>query len=227
MIVLLLPMTTSGTANAITDLQFKVLLDEKPIGFHRFRITEDSSSRTIEIDAEFDVRVLFVPVYRYRHSNTEIWENGCLARIDSETDSNGKSYVVAGRRDGDVYDISTLGASQSYRRDCLMSFAYWDRDILQQDKLLNAQTGELIDVEIESLGTTRLSLTGMEIEAQGYRIRSDEQAVDIKVWYAVSDGRWLSLESRLDNGRVMRYVPSSEEQTAWNTSIEVSQPQVM
>ena len=213
-VVLAISANAWSKKSAVDDLQFEVLLDGKPIGFHHFRIIDGVDARTIEVNAEFDVRVLFVPVYRYRHSNTEVWQDGCLARIESQTDSNGKLFAVSGQRGSDNYNIKTGSVSQSYPLDCLMSFAYWDREILQQELLLNAQTGEVIGVEIQSLGEQRLDLADREVVAEVYRIVSIAEGIDIKLWYAASSGRWLSLESRLENGRLMRYLPLADAQLA-------------
>lgn len=205
---LALPALAPADSGAVEDFKFQVLLDDKPIGFHNFRVIEQQAGRTIEIDAEFDVRVFYVPVYSYRHSNRELWQDGCLARIDSATDDNGERFVVQGRKSGQTYTISTDSETQSYRVDCLMSFAYWDRQMLQQRRLLNAQTGEIIDVNIKPLGETALLLGGEEVAADGYRIVAEPQDLDIEVWYRRSDGRWLALESRLESGRLLRYVPA-------------------
>jgi hypothetical protein len=204
----LLPGNASATSGSAKDLRFQVLLDDERIGSHSFRITEESSTRTIESDASFDVRVLFVPVFNYRHSNTEIWRDGCLVKMDAQTDSNGKLYRVETRKENSAYRIGTNTTTEAYPADCLMSFAYWDRQILQQERLLNAQTGAVVEVDIEPLGETTIELGGRHVAADGYRIVAQDQDVDIKVWYNRADGSWLSLESRLKNGRLMRYLPA-------------------
>ena len=209
--VALLPGNATATSGSAKDLQFRVLLDDEPIGSHSFRITGDSLKRTIESDASFDVRVLFVPVFSYRHSNTEIWRDGCLIQMDAQTDSNGKQYRVEGRKDDSAYRIGTNTATEAYPADCLMSFAYWDRQILQQSRLLNAQTGAVVEVDVEPLGETALELGGRDVAVDGYRIIAEDQGVDIKVWYSRADGDWVSLESRLKNGRLMRYLPANPE----------------
>ena len=206
--VALLPGNATATSGSAKDLQFRVLLDDEPIGSHSFRITGDSLKRTIESDASFDVRVLFVPVFSYRHSNTEIWRDGCLIQMDAQTDSNGKQYRVEGRKDDAAYRIGTNTATEAYTADCLMSFAYWDRQILQQSRLLNAQTGAVVEVDVEPLGEMTLELGGRDVAVDGYRIIAEDQDVDIKVWYNLADGGWVSLESRLKNGRLMRYLPA-------------------
>jgi hypothetical protein len=223
---LALPALVWAETGAVNDFKFQVLLDDKPIGFHNFRIVESEARKAIEIDAQFDVQVLFVPVYTYRHHNRELWRDGCLARIDSETNANGERYAVRGRRSGPTYTISTASATQSHPVDCLMSFAYWDRQMLQQERLLNAQTGEVIEVNIKPLGEAVLTLGSEEVAADGYRIVAEPQDVDIQVWYARSDGRWLALESRLASGRMLRYVPAEADLLAWSKARAVSTVEV-
>ncbi len=204
-------LATSGLA--IGDLsegklRFQVLLDDKPIGSHSFRILESDSQRVIESAAAFDVSVLFVPVFSYRHSNTEVWRDGCLVRLDSATDSNGKHYRVEARQETSALAVVTESAARTYPADCLMSFAYWDRRILGQERLLNAQTGELVEVDILPLGTSEITLGDLALAADGYHILAESEGFDIRVWYSQADGRWLALESRLPNGRLMRYIPT-------------------
>jgi hypothetical protein len=199
---------SAGAVDAAREHAFEVLLDGKSIGSHRFLVRDRGPERTISSEASFDVRVLFVPVYSYRHSNAESWRDGCLQRIESETDSNGKPYRVSGEAVGNAFTLSTAGGERVYPGDCLMTFAYWDRQMLQQDRLLNSQTGELVDVDIESLGRQRLELRDVPLEAEAFRITSTtDDGIDIRLFYEVGSGRWLSLESKLDGGRTMRYVP--------------------
>ena len=164
-------MTTPGLSiaalSAKDELIFKVSLDDKPIGVHRFRISDEGAMRVVDSEASFDVRILGVPVYRYRHSNSETWENGCLKRIDSETDANGTPYAVDLSKTAMGYRIVTPSETQTYEGDCLMSFAYWDRRCLQQQRLLNTQTGELITVEILSLGESQRQVANQMLSVQG------------------------------------------------------------
>lgn len=200
---------STGTHAAVDEFRFNVLLDEKPIGSHSFRLKQEDAGLRVQTEAAFDVQVLFVPVFSYRHSNTEVWRGGCLHQIRSQTDSNGDRYQVLGQTVGDGFLVNTESETQTYTADCVMSFAYWDRNILSQNRLLNAQTGELIDVDVEPLGVRQITLDERQVSADGYRIVSTAEQVDIRVYYRRSDGRWLSLESKLGNGRIMRYLPAA------------------
>lgn len=189
-------------------LAFEVLLDDKPIGSHSFIIRDDGQQRIVETRASFDVNFLFVPVFSYRHSNTEIWQNGCLERISSTTDSNGELYEVGLQRDAEGYKVTTGTGDANHGVECLMSFAYWDKRFLEQDRLINTQTGEVVPVRVQPLGESLLEIAGREIATEGYRVLSETEGVDIKVFYDDATGRWVSLETLLEGGRTMRYVPA-------------------
>lgn len=85
---------TAAATGEPTDYAFRVLLDEREIGAHEFRIAHEGDREIVESRADFDVRLLFVNVYSYEHRDREVWEDGCLARLDSETDDNGRRFAV-------------------------------------------------------------------------------------------------------------------------------------
>lgn len=205
--LLLLLLATAASVHAgMTEYRFRVLLDDDEIGSHRFRVSREADREQVEINADFAVTFLGITVYSYDHDNVEQWRDGCLLRIDSSTDDNGDRYAVDGRDQGGSFELATQDGERRLDADCVMSFAYWNRDYLRQTRLLNSQNGEYLDVEVEAGGIERLRFDEREIDAERYRLRNRERDVDITVWYAVASGEWLCLESRVD-GRVIRYLP--------------------
>ena len=209
-LALLLAGAATAASSGEERLRFQVLLDDRPIGTHEFRIAAESDHRIVESRAHFDVRVLFVPVFSYSHANTEVWVDGCVQRLDSETDSNGRPYRVSLDRAAGGYRIATRDGAVEEPAECINTFAYWDPAFLRQSRLLNSQTGELIDVEVEPLGVVELDWPGLAGPVEGFRILAESDGVDIRVYYTEAGRRWVALESRLENGRLMRYLPAVE-----------------
>lgn len=194
---------------ANNEMKFKVLLDDKEIGYHSFKILDEGDTTTISINAEFDVKVLFINAYSYRHENTETWQSGCLRAIESSTNSNGKRFQVSGESVNGAFELATLGTSQSLKQDCVMTFAYWDQSFLSQSRLLNAQTGDYIEVQTRPLGKRSFDVDGSAVAADGFGILSDDGKLNIKVWYLEKNKRWIALESHIDNNKILRYVPAA------------------
>jgi hypothetical protein len=209
---LALSVTLIGDARAstpeVTDTwRFNVLLDDKPIGHHDFIVRRTETGQRVDISADFDVRFLRIPVYSYRHINTETWADGCLRRLDSRTDDNGERLSVSARQSGEKVVIETGEQVQEVHSECVMSFAYWNRDLVSNNELLNAQTGEMVRVNIEPVIATPPAEKLDPAELDAYRITSADGSVQIEVAYARDTGRWLYLESKLESGRVLRYLP--------------------
>jgi hypothetical protein len=183
--------------------QFAVFLDDRRIGTHRFDFmtSPPGDSTTVRSAASFTVKILGIPAYRYHHQTSEAWRDGCLETLAANTDDNGRQLHVQAKRDGDALRVTREGDARTLP-GCVMSYAYWDRRLLTQKRLLNPQTGEYDAVRIEAFGHEPLDLPGRRIAAERYRISSAGMHIDL--WYA-PDGEWLQLDSTTRDGRRLRY----------------------
>lgn len=196
----------SASSSVQNRWEFEVLLDDKKIGYHDFIVSEESGEQTVSMEAKFNVKLLFVNVFNYKHRNEEIWRDNCLASIDAQTVSNGKDFVVRGQAAADQFQLQTASTEKGLPQ-CVMTFAYWNPDFLKAERLLNSQTGDYEEVSIEEEGVEELLVDGKEIQAIRYSVTG--AAAPITLWYAVADHRWLALESVVGGGRVLRYKPVS------------------
>jgi hypothetical protein len=177
-----------------------VLLDGREIGNHSFALRGAGVQRELLSRAQFDVRLLGVPVYRYRHEALEQWSGGCLRELTSRTETNGAREQVRARTHGERLLVERNGASRQHA-GCVRSFAYWDPQILSARQLLNSQTGELVPVSITPLGVETLTVLGQPRSVQRHRI--DAPRLQIDLWYAGS--QWVALEASDEGGRRLRY----------------------
>jgi hypothetical protein len=174
--------------SAVTEWTFRALLDDQPIGTHRYTLQTEGDERTVRSDARFAVKVLGITAYHYRHAATEHWRGDCLTRLSATTDDDGKPNKV-----------HLEGAEL---KGCVMSFAYWNPKIEAQTRLLNAQTGRLEEVRVEALGEGQLSVRGTPTPAVRWRING--LAAPIDVWYSTR-GEWIGLDSTVAGGRKLSY----------------------
>lgn len=181
--------------------RFRVLLDGEPIGQHRFGLHDEGAQRTLRSEARFDVKLLGLTVYRYRHEATERWQGGCLVELTARTDDDGNISLVQARRHGAGLHVRSPGGEQVLE-GCVFTFAYWNPAMLEQARLLNAQTGEAEAVRIESLGDSTVEARGGTVPARRYRITGPERPVEL--WYS-PEGDWLALESTVSGGRRLSY----------------------
>ncbi len=194
----------ASMANASSQYSwdFEVSLGDKVIGYHRFELSRQNDMTYVSSEASFSVNFLFFNAYRYQHNNHEVWQGECLHSIQSQTNDNGKIIKVNGDRHNGILNIKTTGEG-NILQGCINTFAYWNIDFLNNDRLLNAQTGELIPVTVKQLGTTTIIVRGEPTDANHYRLIAEE--FNLELWYAVEDREWLALQSTTSDGAVLRY----------------------
>lgn len=174
---------------------FAVTLDGKPIGTHRFVVSGDVAQRTVDSSAQFDVKLLGITVYRYRHQARERWQGDCMRELQSSTDDDGKA--------------STVG--QRFDSECLMGFAYWNPRMTAQQRLVDPQTGRIENVRLERLGDAQIDMQGRPVAATGWRLLAAKQ--NITLWYAQPSGRWIALDAATAGGRTVSYrLPAVSQQ---------------
>ena len=182
------------------EWNFRVLLDGKEVGWHRYVVRGDGAATEVESRAQFDVRFLLLNAYSYRHTARERWRGACLDELESRTETNGRVEKVAAVASDDA--VVVAGPSGDTRLPgCVMSFAYWDPRILRATRLLNSQTGELLPVSVAERGTERINVAGRNVAATRHRLSAPNLQIDL--WYA--DGRWVALEAPTPGGRTLRY----------------------
>jgi uncharacterized protein DUF6134 len=180
---------------------FRVYLDNDPIGYHNFTLTAHGEVRELKSVAHYQVKILFVTAYAYDHHATEIWRGDCLERLDSDSDDDGKRLSVHARREGEALAVDAPEGHYSLA-GCSMSFAYWNPLMLQQTHLINPETGEDILVTITASGEEDIRVRAAAVHAQRYHLHSAKLEIDL--WYSAG-GEWLALESP-EKGRRLRYV---------------------
>jgi hypothetical protein len=194
-------LSSAPLAADVRAWNFRVFLDDSEIGYHRFTLRQGAGERELTSEARFDVKFLFLTAYQYRHEATERWRGDCLAGVTARTNDNGELYRVEAARDGERFVVRTH-AGRDDLPGCVMTFAYWNPDMLRQTRLLNVQTGEYTDVAVTPVGREIITVRGRTMDARRYALRGEKIAIDL--WYSADDD-WLALESTTAGGRRVRY----------------------
>ena len=192
---LLAPFAPAQDVDVATgEWDFTATLDDQPIGTHRFVVSGGGAQRSVDSRAQFVVRVLGLPVYRYRHASQERWQGDCLRELRADTDDDGRRQQVSERFDG----------------DCVMAYAYWNPRLVEQRQLVDPQTGRAQPVRFERVPDAAIAFQGRAVPARGWRLSTERQRITI--WYAAESGRWIALDAATAGGRRLAYrvLPAGE-----------------
>jgi hypothetical protein len=175
--------------------EFDAVLNDKVIGQHTF-IYEDE--KTVS-DANFKFEYLFMD-FIYQHKSSETWQGNCLKTISSRTDDDGDMYDVSGYMEAYQFMVTTNNKTSELPL-CVMTFAYGNPKILDQKKLMNAQNGEYMDVDIQFLREENHMVKGKDILTDLWQIeaKGDDGDLLVYLWYD-KNMNWVSLKSQTPIG---------------------------
>jgi hypothetical protein len=199
---LLLAIAGTAQASKSDRYNFRVYLDDEPIGTHKVQLTQQKQQQTVDIKANFTVKALFLNIFRYNHSNSETWNGRCLQAIDARTRVNGENQFVKSKAGGKPLKLETHEGEKTVE-GCIRTFAYWDKELLKSSRqLLNTQTGEVVPTSLQPRGVEEIEVADKRIKAKRYTLSAGKDTIDL--WYSMNN-RWIALESVTRIGKKLRY----------------------
>lgn len=193
---------TQSDAPAPDALAFEVLRKGKPIGTHTIAFTPNGDRLQVDIDIRLDVKFLMFNAYSYRHRNQEIWRDGRLVRIETKTDDDGEDFFVRGRANARGFEVDGSGG-KAVAPAGIIPTSYWDPAIVTRNKLLNTQTGELMEVSVAPGDETEFRVGDRTVSARHYVMSGD---LDLELWYDPT-GTLTRIRFEASDGSTIDYRP--------------------
>lgn len=184
------------------EWSFEVYLDQQKIGTHTFSLDQNQ----LQSRANFKVKVLFINAYRYQHQADEQWQGNCLSQLTAHTEENKEITDVKGAIQNNKFVLDKNGSTQTLP-GCIMTFAYWNPEILKQSRLLNPQNAEYLDVTVTDEGSKTIEVKGQTTLTHQYRLNGRLKGKDklkITLWYDQQQ-QWVALESITPEGYKIKY----------------------
>ena len=186
------------------QINFQVQLNDKDIGFHEFNVQNNRISNK----AQFDVKLWFIPAYKYRHTATEVYKDNCLIQLESETQDGADFFELSSLADSAFFKIKVNDKDFNHPA-CSQTFRYWDIQFTEQNLAINPQDGEIfklsfskdIDEEVKTKKNTFLA-NKFTLHA----INDQDEKFHIELWYEQNSKKWIKLKSYLKDDNVITYI---------------------
>lgn len=162
------------------EMAFKVLRKDSDIGTHSISFRREGEDLHVEISIDLEVGFGPITLFEYTHRNHEVWRDGRLLRLDSRTNDNGDSHEVTVRRTDDGLRVEATGIESYTAPANSIPTSYWHPDTVAQSRMINTQTGEMVDIDIEPAGEERIAVAGEIRRATKYEVSGD---IDLRLWY--------------------------------------------
>jgi hypothetical protein len=183
-IAFLVATTSARAQDAPRELAFDVFRKGEPIGSHVIDFQRRASGELeVSVDIRLEVKLLFVTVFRYEHSNHEVWRDGDLQRIETRTNDDGEDFFVKGALRSKGFAVESSSGSYVAPRDVIPT-SWWNIETLNRHELLNSQRGELMAVTITPAGEEQVQTAAGAVPARHYLV---EGGAKLELWYDPDD----------------------------------------
>ena len=197
----------TGAANASilappgNRLAFSVLREGKEIGTHTLIFARNGDVWTIQVAIDLLIKLGPVPLFRYEHRATEIWNGASFASVEAQTNDDGARTTLRAQRGPDAVIV---GSSQQGKYDApanALPSTHWNRRMLD-GPFINTQTGQLMKSAVSPRGAGVVeTASGRSVSVRRYEIAGPPV---LETWY---DERltWTGLQFKARDGSQVIY----------------------
>lgn len=189
-------------------LMFTAYRNGNLLGTHKIDFSKTGERLVVDIEIAFDVKLAFIPFYRYRHRNREVWEDGKLLTLDTETDDNGAAFNVRAEQVSGRVLVTGSSGKLDLPGDTLTT-SYWNEGAVTAGEWLDTQAGNLVRSTVTKRQPEPVMVEGRSVQAVPYDLEGD---ITCRLWYA--DGRWAKLAFAGEDGSMIDYALEKPDEQA-------------
>ena len=158
--------------------EFDIVRKNKIIGSHKIKFTQDEDSLNIETKIDIEVKVLFIPAYKFTHNSLEIWIDGSFTKIDAYTDfEDEREYFIDGNDENGFFLASGMDGDLKLDENILPS-NFWNINVLNEKKLFDTQKGIVREIKTEFLGDEEIKINKNTYNCQKFSLNASSNPKD-------------------------------------------------
>lgn len=171
------------------EIVFEIFRNGESFGMHRLQFEENGNQTRVLINIEMAYKIGPIALFRYTHSNEEIWQGNKIISMTSQTYDDGKDYTVNAVW-GDVLQVAVN--DQTFEAPSqILTTSYWNPVTINSKRLLNTQKGVIQDIDVNYAGEVQIDGPQGPVAADHYKVMAK---FPIDVWYDAKSREWVGLK---------------------------------
>ena len=177
--LLILPSITS--AFPIPDdkeVSFDVIRKNKIIGNLTTKFIEDEENLVLHSILDINVKILFIPAYKFFQETRETWHNGNFISINGFTDfEDDREYKINGKDEDGFFKVTGMDGLLELDEN-IIPLNYWNKDILKEKKLFDTQKGIVRRISVKKLKDEKIKINDSKLLAEKYIFNATKNPKD-------------------------------------------------
>ena len=169
---------------------FDIIRKNKIIGNIITTFNKKNDKLIIETILNIEVKVLFIPAYKFYQRSKETWLNDQFIEFDGYTDfEDDREYFVTGKLLDNGFLISGMDGKKIVKKN-IFPLNYWDINILNQEEVFDTQKGIIRKINTEKLPNEIIIIDNIEIKTKKFKLNASKNPKDLgpfpeyTLWYS-------------------------------------------
>ncbi len=150
------------------EVNFDVLRKNKVIGSLTTKFLEENENLILHSVLEIEVKVLFIPAYKFFQETKETWRNGNFIAIDGFTDfEDDREYKIDGKDENGKF-IATGMDGLIEMDENIVPLNYWNKEMLKEKEVFDTQKGIVRDINVKKLKNEKIKINNIKLDSEKF-----------------------------------------------------------
>ena len=146
------------------EVSFDVVRKNKIIGNLNIKFINDKENLILHSVLNIEVKILFIPAYKFFQETKETWNNGNFLSIDGFTDfEDDREYKIDGKDENGIFRATGMDGLLELDEN-ILPLNYWNKQILKEKEVFYTQKGIVRKISVEKLKDEKIKINNSKIE---------------------------------------------------------------
>ena len=190
------------------EVSFDVVRKKKIIGNLNIKFINDKENLILHSVLDIEVKVLFIPAYKFFQETKETWINGNFVSIDGFTDfEDNREYKIDGKDENGVFRVIGMDGLLELDEN-IVPLNYWNKQMLKEKEVFDTQKGILRKISVEKLKDEKIKINNSKIETEKFIFNASKNPKDkgpfpeYTLWYKGDELLKMEFKNPNDNKTV-------------------------
>ena len=160
------------------EASFDVIRKNKIIGNLTSKFIKDDENIVLHSVLDINIKILFIPAYKFFQETKETWRNGEFISIDGFTDfEDDREYKIDGKDEDGVFRVTGMDGLLELDEK-IIPLNYWNKNILDEKELFDTQKGIVRKITVNKLKDEEIKINNSKLLSEKYTLNATKNPKD-------------------------------------------------
>jgi len=160
------------------EVNFDVIRKNKVIGNLTMKFIVNEESIILHSVLDIEVKVLFIPAYKFFQETKETWRGDNFISIDGFTDfEDDREYKIEGIDEDGFFKVTGMDGLLELDEK-IIPLNYWNKQMLKEEEVFDTQKGIVRKIEVEKLKDEQININNTKIKADKFIFNASKNPKD-------------------------------------------------